>query len=94
MHLIGSDIQVMSVFCRGWRNLILVGSILKFSLLNVSMNTFEENGEESHLCCSYDIGNACMYFVSLEVAGRVTGKNSVCVGRFLFFAYLNQPILP
>lgn len=43
MHLIGSDTQVMSVFCRGWRNLvILVGSISKFSLLNVSMNTFEE----------------------------------------------------
>lgn len=42
MHLIGSDTQVMSVFCRGWRNsVILVGSILKFSLLNVSMNTFE-----------------------------------------------------
>lgn len=43
MHLSGSDIQVMLVFCRSWRNLVIsVGSILKFSLLNVSMNNSEE----------------------------------------------------
>lgn len=43
MHLIGSDVQVISIFCRSWRNLvILVGSILKLSLVNVSMNSPEE----------------------------------------------------
>lgn len=43
MHLIGSDVQVISIFCRSWRNLvILVGSILKLSLVNVSMNSCED----------------------------------------------------
>lgn len=84
MHLIGSDIQVMSVFCRGWRNLvILVGSISKFSLLNVSMNEHfrRKNGEKSHLCCSYEIVNVCMYFIMLGVTGKVL----VVWGFFLVF---------
>lgn len=51
MHLIGLDTQVMSVFCRGWRNLvILVGSTLKFSLLNVSMTTSEETMVRKVIC--------------------------------------------
>lgn len=82
----------MSVFCRGWSNLvILVGSILKFSLLNVSIYTLENTGTASNLCSHDGIVNICMYFITLGVP-----ENDVVVWGvyFLFFTYLYQSVLP
>lgn len=51
--------------------MILVGSILRFSLLNVSINTLEDTGTASNLCSNYGIVNVCMYFITLGVPENV-----------------------
>lgn len=64
--------------------MILVGCILKFSLLNVSMNFRRNNAEKSQLCNSYDTVNVCMHFISLEVTGKIV----VVVWRFFSCFFL------
>lgn len=36
------------------------------------------------MCCSYQIVNVCVYFTTLGVTGRVTGKIVVVVWGFFF----------
>lgn len=46
---------------------------------------WRNNGEESHLCCNYEIVNVCMYFITMGATQTVTRKIVVVWDFFLVF---------